>query len=215
MMLPRLYSAETTDFSDNGLGVLADAIECKVTQGFGSSLLEMKYPTSGRLFGELQSMRIIYAQPEPNANPQPFSIYKMKKLSSGIAVVYARHVCYNLDGFVIVPFGQKTLTNLFSTIEDYVVTGENADMTEPEKNRHKFNFNFEIDSDVIKYFSIEKPTDVWSMIGKNSGSILEKFNKEVVFDHYTVKFVTKRGKDDGASIKYGVNLLSLEQEENF
>ena len=68
MIVPRLYEAWATDFSQNGIGPLSDAIECRVTQSQGASLLEMKYPVSGRLFEELQSMRIICAQPEPDAN---------------------------------------------------------------------------------------------------------------------------------------------------
>lgn len=51
-MIPVLYSANTTDFSTFGLGVLTDTIFCEVTEernGVFECLL--KYPVSGQHYG--------------------------------------------------------------------------------------------------------------------------------------------------------------------
>lgn len=216
MILPRLYSAETTDFSNNGLGTISDAIDCKVTQGFGSSVLEMKYPTSGKLFSEMQAMRIIYAQPGRGKKPQPYSIYKMKKISDGVLYIYARHICYNLDGWIIPPMGSLSLPDALKKISENVKQVESFfGMSELQKKKNRFNFVFETDSARIGNFSLKVPIDIWSAIGKMPGSLLEVFGTEVEFDGYTVRFVERLGSDNGVSVKYGKNLISLEQEENF
>lgn len=216
MILPRLYSAETTDFSNNGLGTISDAIECKVNQGFGSSVLEMKYPTSGKLFAEMQARRIIYAQPGPGKSPQPYSIYKMKKISDGVLYIYARHICYNLDGWIIPPMGSLSLPDALKKISENVKQVESfSGMSELQKEKNRFNFVFETDSARIGNFSLKVPIDIWSAIGKMPGSLLEVFGTEVEFDGYTVRFLERLGSDRGVSVKYGKNLISLEQEENF
>lgn len=216
MILPRLYSAETTDFSNNGLGTISDAIDCKVTQGYGSSVLEMKYPTSGKLFAEMQAMRIIYAQPCPGKEPQPYSIYKMKKISDGVLYIYARHICYNLDGWIIPPMESFSLPDALKKISENVKQVESfSGMSELQKKKNRFNFVFETDSERIRKFSLKAPTDIWSAIGKMPGSLLEVFGTEVEFDGYSVRFLERLGSDKGVSVKYGKNLISLEQEENF
>jgi len=55
-MIPVLYSANTTDFSTFGLGVLTDTIFCEVTEernGVFECLL--KYPVSGQHYGLIKT----------------------------------------------------------------------------------------------------------------------------------------------------------------
>lgn len=179
MIVPRLYEAWATDFSQNGIGPLSDAIECRVTQSQGASLLEMKYPVSGRLFEELQSMRIICAQPEPDAKPQPYSIYKMKKASNGIVSVYARHVCYNLDGWVVAPFSAPGLSEALTKLKENRIPSEAFSENAVQQKKYSFKFIFETTTTKYGSFSFDKPLDIWSLIGKTSGSLLEAFGAEV------------------------------------
>lgn len=203
MIKPRLYECGTTDFSNNGLGVLAEAIDCRVKQGIGSSVLEMLYPLSGRLAEYIEAGKIVCAQPEPDAQPQPYSVYRTKKTSSGKLYIYARHMCYNLDGVVVLPFEsgfpgetvEKIKENRFPSHIDNPLTIE-TNMT----GVGNFRFN--------------KPTDAWSIVGQMDGSFLEIFGGEPVFDQFTLKLVSRKGADRGFSIKYGQNLITLEQEEN-
>lgn len=220
MILPRLYSAETTDFSNNGIGTLSDAIECKVTQGFGSSFLEMKYPVDGHLFEELQAMRIIFAQPEPDAPAQPYSIYRMKKTSRKIVYFYARHVCYNLDGWIVAPFVASSLKQALERLSANTAVVRPStlplpEMTQPKADKYKFNYTFETNIEAEGDFFNTATRDIWSVLGKIPKSILEIFGGEIEFDGYTVRILEHIGADKGVSIRYGKNLISLEQEENF
>lgn len=202
MIKPRLYEAGTTDFSNNGIGVLVDAIDCRVKQGLGSSVLEMQYPLSGKMSEYIDTAQIIYAQPEPDAAPQPYSIFRMRKMSKGTVYVYARHICYNLDGKVVLPFSATSLNDALGAIGDSTFPGGLTP------------FSLSTDRNVLGNFSVSQPMDAWSIIGVMDGSLLERYGGEAVFDHFSLKIVEKRGADRGFTIKYGQNLLTLEQEEN-
>lgn len=200
MMKPRLYEAGTLTFTNNGLGSLIDAQECNVKQAFGAMELEMKYPVSGRLFHQLTYQRIILAQPEPMKDPQPFYIYRINAPMGGVVTVYAKQVCYKLDGCPVRPFTASTATEAMRKLK------ENA-MTE-----HPFSF----ETDVARNgsFEVTKPTATWSILGGQEGSVLDIFHGEYEFDQYTVRLLTRRGMDRGVSLRYGKNLQTLEQDAN-
>lgn len=200
MRKPRLYEAGTLTFSNNGLGSLCDAKECYVKQAFGAMELEMKYPVSGRLFHELTYQRIILAQPEPMKEPQPFYIYRINAPMGGIVTVYAKQVCYKLDGCPVRPFTASTATEAMRKLK------ENA-MTEHP-------FSFETDVERNGSFEVTKPAATWSILGGQEGSVLDIFHGEYEFDMYTVRLLTRRGEDRGVSLRYGKNLQTLEQDAN-
>lgn len=200
MMKPRLYEAGTLTFTNNGLGSLCDAKECYVKQAFGAMELEMKYPVSGRLFHALTYQRIILAQPEPMKDPQPFYIYRINAPMGGVVTVYAKHVCYKLDGCPVRPFTASTATEAMRKLK------ENA-MTEHP-------FSFETDVERNGSFEVKKPTATWSILGGQEGSVLDIFHGEYEFDQYTVRLLTRRGMDRGVSLRYGKNLQTLEQDAN-
>ena len=51
----RLYEENVTNFDNNGLGVLIDAMTCTVTEKLnGEYELEMTYPVNGVLYDEIQ-----------------------------------------------------------------------------------------------------------------------------------------------------------------
>ena len=104
-MKPILYDAGRTSFNDNGLGILADAISCKVTQELnGQFELEMRYPVEGIHYGEIALRAILRASASPDAGLQSFRIYRITPAMGGVATIYARHVAYDLGGYVVAPF---------------------------------------------------------------------------------------------------------------
>ena len=199
-MKPRLYEARTLTFTNNGLGSLIDAKECYVKQAFGAMELEMKYPVSGRLFHELTYQRIILAQPEPMKDPQPFYIYRINAPMGGVVTVYAKHVCYKLDGCPVRPFTASTATEAMEKLKSNAMT------------EHPFSF----ETDVARNgsFKVTKPSATWSILGGQEGSVLDIFHGEYEFDMYTVRLLTRRGMDRGVSLRYGKNLQTLEQDAN-
>ena len=199
-MKPRLYEAGTQVFDNNGLGSLTDAKECIVKQGFGSMELEMQYPVKGRLFQELTYQRIIQAKPEPTKDPQPFYIYRINAPVGGVAKVYARQVCYKLDGCPVRPFTASTAKDAMAKLKSYAMT--------------EHPFSFETDVGRNGSFELKAPTATWSVLGGQEGSILDIFHGEYEFDGYTVRLLTRRGADRGVKLRYGKNLQTLEQDAN-
>ena len=200
MIRPRLYEAGTQSFINNGLGSLIDAKECIVKQGFGSMVLEMQYPVKGRLFKELTYQRIILAKPEPTKRPQPFYIYRINAPMDGIVKVYAKQVCYKLDGHPVRPFAASTAAEALEKLKANAMT--------------EHPFMFETDVKGNGSFAVTKPTATWSLLGGMEGSVLDIFHGEYEFDRYTVRLLTRRGMDRGVSLRYGKNLKTLEQDAN-
>lgn len=94
-MIPVLYSANTTDFSTFGLGVLTDTIFCEVTEernGVFECLL--KYPVSGQHYGLITKECIIKAKPNDTAADQAFRIYRITKPLNSIVTIYGQHISY-------------------------------------------------------------------------------------------------------------------------
>ena len=59
-MNPILYESTETSFSNNGIGVLRDAITCKVKEERnGTFELEMTYPITGIHYNEISLQRIV------------------------------------------------------------------------------------------------------------------------------------------------------------
>ena len=63
-MTPILFSDAATDYSTQGLGALADALSCEVTEELnGEYELQMTYPVSGRRYADIKNRCIIYCKP--------------------------------------------------------------------------------------------------------------------------------------------------------
>ena len=71
-MIPSLHVASETNFDTLGLGGLADAISCTVTEERnGEYELEMEYPVNGIHFNDLAVDRIIVAPNNDKDHGQP------------------------------------------------------------------------------------------------------------------------------------------------
>ena len=76
-MIPCLYASMEKKFDNNGIGKMADAHSCVVTEKRnGSFELEMVYPADGIHAEQLEEGNIILAKPSDTGRSQPFRIYK-------------------------------------------------------------------------------------------------------------------------------------------
>ena len=108
-MIPILYESNETEFKSQGLGSLADAISCIVTEERnGIYELEMEYPQTGLRFADIVAGNIICAIPSPYRTMQPFRIYKVTKPLGGNVMVYANHISYDLNKIPVKPFSAGT-----------------------------------------------------------------------------------------------------------
>lgn len=197
----RLYDAAETAFSTNGLGVLADAISCEVSEERnGGFELVMEYPIDGVLFDGIQNRNIIYCKPSPGGNYQPFRIYRITRPIGGVVTVYAQHISYDLNGIVDSAFSAMNVKDVMPLLKSKAITS--------------CPFTFSTDKNTMGDFSISVPTGIRSIMGGIEGSILDIYGGEYEYDGFNVYLRDARGLNRGATIRYGKNLTDLTQEEN-
>ena len=200
-MKPILYPAAETEFVSQGLGVLSDAISCTVTEERnGLYELEMEYPIDGQHFSDITDRCIIFAIPSPYRNPQPFRIYRTTKPINGKCTIYARHIRYDLAGMPVNPFSASNAPGAMAGLQ------ANAAISSP--------FTFWTNKTTAANFSAAVPSATSSLLGGQTGSILDVYGGEYEFDKFAVKLYDQRGQDNGVTIRYGKNMTDLEQDRN-
>lgn len=200
-MKPILYPASETEFVSQGLGVLSDAISCTVTEERnGLYELEMEYPIDGQHFYDITDRCIIFAIPSPYRNPQPFRIYRTTKPINGKCTICARHIRYDLAGVPVKPFSASNAPGAMAGLQT------NAAISSP--------FTFWTNKTTAADFSATVPSATSSLLGGQTGSILDVYGGEYEFDKFAVKLYDQRGQDNGVTIRYGKNLTDLEQDRN-
>lgn len=198
-MIPILFSRTDTVFTSNGIGRLVDAVSCTVEeQRNGKYELSLEYPMNGAHYDDLTEGAIIVARHADTIDVQPFRIYKITRPLAGVVTVYARHISYDLNKIVVLPFEEPSLTQLFLNL--------------PTHAANNCPFTFETDKVVNTPFSVDVPSSVRSLLGGSKDSILDIYGGEYEFNGYRVILHNARGTDNGVTIRYGKNLTELTQE---
>lgn len=201
MSYPVLYDSGSMDFSFGGYGFLSDCIQCEVTEeANGEFELYMRYPIDGIHFEDIANNGIIKVRLDKLRNPQLFRIYSISKPMSKIVTIKAHHISYDLSGIPVSPFSASTAQLAMAGLK------ENSAVDSP--------FEFWTDKESTGTFKVSVPSSVRSKLGGSEGSILDVFGGEYEFDNYTVKLYNSRGEDRGFAVRYGKNLLDINQEEN-
>ena len=200
-MIPILYEANTSVFTTQGLGSLSDATMCIVTEERnGAYELEMEYVEGGVHFEDLKVSRIIFAKPSQLATPQPFRICKITKPLNKRVQVFAQHISYQLTHIPVKPFTANSAYNALNGLKN------NSVGTNP--------FSVQTTVSTAGTFAPETPASFRNMLGGMSGSVLDVFGGELEFDMYTVKLLAARGTDRGLTLRYGKNIIDINQEES-
>lgn len=187
--------------TDHGVGVLYDTTYCKATHELnGEDEIELRYPVDGALFDKLELRAVIVARVDRVRGNQPYRIYRITKPLNGIVTVYARHLAYDLAGIVVEPFTASTITAALAGLKSHAMTNN--------------PFTFTTTRGTAANFKVTVPSAVWSLMGGQQGSLLDVYGGEYSFDGYTVSLENRVGSDNGASVRYGVNMTDLEQDAN-
>lgn len=196
-MIPILYNGTEQAFLHNGLGRLADAITCKVTEERnGQYELVMTYPITGVHYSDIAENRIIMAKTEDGGQNQAFIIYKVSKPLNGIITVNAEHISYLLNGFIVMPFTAASCVDAMSKI------APNTVISTP--------FAYHTDVTTTGSFSFDTPRAIRGLLGGEQGSFLDVYGGyDYKFDNFDVYLLQNRGTDNGVSIRYGKNLVDL------
>lgn len=199
-----LYSSDETSFTNNGIGSLSDAVSCVVTEERnGQFTLEMKYPISGVNYSDLSFRNIIYTKPNPFDSYQPFRIYRITRPLNGIVTVYANHITYDLNGIPVVPFHTYTLEGTLSAL------ATNAAIT------NDFTFSTDIDVSTEGEIETDVPYSVRNILGGMEGSVLQTYGGEYQYNMFDVALLSARGSDNGVVLRYGKNIVNIEQDEDY
>ena len=202
-MIPVLYSDSEEYFVNNGIGLLVDAISCKVVEERnGKFELEMQYPQNGLYYNDLAEGCFIKAKPNDRDPEQPFRIYKTGKPVAGICTYYAEHISYEYNADPVPNFeatGKTANEALNQLLEDAIIQKPYTAWSDITDRRN---------------IKLQGVYNVRNILGGVEGSIIDTFGGELQFDRYTIKLHENRGSDNGVVIRYGKNLIDAQQEKN-
>lgn len=202
-MYPRLFPADATDFSTNGITTLMDTISCVVTEERnGAFTLEMVVATTTPYFDQIQIGCLILAKPNHNQSPQAFEIYEISKPINQKVTLRANHISYRTSFIPVTPF---TATGITDTI-----IGLNANSQE----YNPFIISTDIANETSTYNQTE-PATLRSRLGGSAGSLLDTFGGEYLWDNFSISLRKNRGADNGVQLRLGKNILALEQTLSF
>lgn len=201
-MIPILFEKNSQSFQTNGIGRLAECIDCYVTEERNGQFdLEMVYPTVGVLYNELQVGRIICAKPNRTQTRQAFEIYKITKPLNQRVTVFAHHVSYRQSFIPVEPFDATGITQTLSVLNSHCLE------TSP------FTYTTDITNEVTGYMQ-NTLKNLRQCLGGTQGSLLDLFGGEYEWDNFTVKLWKHRGSDKGVALRYAKNITDINQEEN-
>lgn len=196
IILPVLFKATDRNFTTNGLGILSDALYCVIQHEInGTYEMEMTYPVDGLHFDEIKKWRLIYSPFDETGNRQLFEIYRITKPFNGRVNIYAWHVSYKLNHFVVKPFTASSV----ATAVSYLKTNELV----------ASEFTYATDKDTFADMKVEIPTSIRSLMGGMEGSFIDTYGGEWDFDNFTCTLRSRLGRDSGVTIAYGKNLTDL------
>ena len=194
-MTPILLAGDTVK------GFLPDATSCTVTEERnGIYELELTYPVSGPVFGELAVDRFIKAKPNDTKNPQLFRIYEITKPIAGVVTVRCEHVSYALAHY---PVTDVSGTGTAAQAVGAVLAKVNSYLT----LSHAFTA-IETGWSTTKAYKYQVGS-ARAALGGSEGSILDTFGGEFEWDNYDVRLHQHRGSDTGVIVAYRKNMTYL------
>ena len=200
-MIPCLYASTEMKFNHNGIGKLADAQSCTVTEKRnGSYELKLVCPADGIHAEMLEEGNIILAKPSDTMQSQPFRIYKITTPIDGKLEVQARHISYQLNFITVSPFSVSGCAGAMQGLKSHAASD--------------CPFDVWTDVDSGATFTLGVPSSFRNCLGGMDASVLDTFGGEFEWDRYTVKFHKARGADHNVHIIYGKNLTDFKMEKS-
>lgn len=199
-MKPILFPANATSFNTNGLGRLEPTKCTVIEERNGQYELSCIVPVSSPHYSDIRNNMIIAVSPSDGATIQAFRIYQITEPLNGLVTLSARHISYDLSYNSVMPFTADSCSAALLGLNSYAVE------TQP--------FTFWTDKSVVADFAVKVPQPIRSCLGGQRGSILDIYGGVYEWDNWTVKLWTRRGSDNGVTLRYGKNITDLSQEQN-
>ena len=203
-MIPGLYAENETNFSHNGLGLLADTIYCYPEEIRNSNYeIELAYPVFSRMYKEIKANRWIKAKANDRFEPQLFRIYYISKPIGGKITVKAEHISYLLkDNFI------ETLN--FTGDCNSILNALNSIATFPTG----FTFNSNVTGSKNFTFDLR---NFWECIIGKDDSIISRFGTgiDIVRNNKNISLLSNGGQDNNVLIAYRKNLTGFTLDEDW
>lgn len=196
-MNPVLFPASERYFTSNGLGRLAEATSCTVSEELnGAFELTLEYPAGGRHSAELLERNLILAPHDDTLQLQPFRIYQRSEDLMGNLVIRARHVSGDLSRIPVMPYTADSLAGALAGLRS------NAAVPCP--------FTFSADFISTDAYALAVPASAKAVLGGQEASIMGVYGGDVRYDLWEVSLLSRRGIDTDITIRYGKNMTALE-----
>lgn len=197
-----LYKRGTTDFNNNGLGILAEAFDVSVKDTVNDLFVcDFKYPITGRLFKELANGDIIRVDASPLLKSQRFTI---------------QTITHNDKGYVSVHGLHKMIADMSTDYLKEPIQSNTAQSCAYAMNL-AFNKSYKCKNYIAKTdivngqtFNISRRNLQNVLLGKE-GSIIDTFGvgAEIEYDNSkgdVVSILRRRGHETNVSISYAKNI---------
>lgn len=205
-MIPILFPANAADYDSNGIGPLADATSCSVTEELnGAYQLKMTLPRSSPRLAEIAVGMQILAAPNPFDQAQPFRIINVNKRLRGEIEITAPHLVYDLRRC---PIGALSAT--YTSLKAAVAAIQGAQLA----TENLFNFiTPERDATASPGMKVEGPAYIWDLLGNGENTFVGTFKDDLKFDRRDIHFLLHRGANyNKYVIRYGSNMTDLTYE---
>lgn len=203
-MRPILYEQDETLFRTNGIGVLHDAQECKVTEARnGKFEIEMIYPLQGDWTTEIVHNRIILARPNDYDKPHAFRIYETAvDLEANHMTVKGVTITDDLAGNIVKPF--MTIAVNPNSAWTYIRSNALDDI----------RYRFWSDISSMYSFVLSEAQNVWATMVGEKESMVSIFGGEVKRENDSIYLYRRRGTDHVTTIRPRKNLKNIKITTN-
>ena len=203
-MRPILYEQDEKQFRTNGIGILHDAEECKVTEARnGKFELEMEYPVQGDWATEITKGRFIFTKPNDKDDPHAFRIYEIQSdLEQNKLTVKAVSKTDELSGNVVKPFfaGSKSPRELWDTILQNSV----------DPVQYRFHSDLVLRTD----YQSEEISNVLALLSGEENSITSVYGGEIKRTNDEIFLYRARGREHVTTVRPRKNLKNIKITTN-
>lgn len=193
----KIYSLETTDFSNNGYGFLTDIIKAEVKEEInGEYILDMEYLLNGHLAEYLERENIIVCK-VADGTEQPFRIKYIDRNFRTIKVK-AYHISYDLGDDLVVDIAPTNLNA--QAFGRWVLNNSTT---------HAATYTFNSDIATINSARYIRKNVLECFMGDEDNSMLNKFGGEFKRDGFTIDLKARIGEDTGVKLLVGKNINEI------
>jgi len=192
-MMICVYDKREQQFNGNGLAVLNEAAECKITEKLnGEYGLVLSYPLRLHKAQHLRPFNVV------KADGQLFRIYHTDKDSrAGLLIAYARHIFYDLINYIVEDrkIVEKTCQEGLGLLLEELGLAESHTA---ESDLTKIATQY-----LVKKNGVEA---VFLLVNEWQGELLR--------DNFKIAINRSKGADRGVHIRYGKNILGISEKLN-